>query len=144
MSISRSFQGRNHTSDITRHLLNNCDVRKQDWFYPFDYENPTYNGTGLEGYYEESPVEDSEVSEWTARNEINSYLYPIPPFALFQVACFENYAVFCVSAFQYIILAYAFSKSTPYRKFIYTNLWLVASLLLLTAFTVYLVLYPAE
>ncbi len=62
----------------------------------------------------------------------------------FQVACFENYAVFSVSAFQYIILAYAFSKSKPYRKYIYTNLWLVGSLLVLTSFTVYLILYPFE
>ena len=32
------------------------------------------------------------------------------------VACWENYSIFSVSAFQYIILAYAFSKSKPYRQ----------------------------
>ena len=52
--------------------------------------------------------------------------------------------MFTVSAFQYIILAYAFSKSTPYRKKIYTNLWLVASLVFLTGFTVYIVLFPSR
>ncbi len=62
---------------------------------------------------------------------------------LLQVASFENYAVFTVSAFQYIILAYAFSKSKPYRKWITTNLWLVGSMVVLSGFTVYLVLYPA-
>ncbi len=58
------------------------------------------------------------------------------------MASWENYAVFTVSAFQYIILAYAFSKSRPYRKFVFSNYWFVGSLLVLTAFTVYLVIIP--
>jgi hypothetical protein len=44
---------------------------------------------------------------------------------------------------QYIILAYAFSKSRPYRKFVFSNYWFVGSLFALTAFTVYIVIYPA-
>ena len=48
-----------------------------------------------------------------------------------------------MSSFQYIILAYAFSKSRPYRKYVYTNYWFVGSLVVLTAFTVYLVMEPA-
>ena len=59
------------------------------------------------------------------------------------MACWENYAIFTVSSFQYIILAYAFSKSRPYRKYVYTNYWFVGSLVVLTAFTVYLVMEPA-
>ena len=58
------------------------------------------------------------------------------------VACWENYAIFSVSAFQYIILAYAFSKSRPYRRMIFTNYQLIASMVLLTACTVYLVIAP--
>ncbi|XP_059084646.1 polyamine-transporting ATPase 13A3-like isoform X1 [Tigriopus californicus] len=94
-------------------------VQSQEWFVPFDGDNPTYNGTKWEDYYQATTIEDSEV------------------------ACWENYAVFTISAFQYIILAYAFSKSSPYRKMIYTNLWFIASLLFMTAFTLYIVLYPS-
>ncbi len=36
-------------------------VQEQSWFVPFDYENPTYNGTELADYYEQSGVDDSEV-----------------------------------------------------------------------------------
>ena len=93
-------------------------IQKQEWFIPFDFENPTYNGTEWAEYYEETTIEDSEV------------------------ACWENYAVFTISSFQYIILAYAFSKSQPYRKYVYTNVWLVFSLLFLTGFTIFLVLCP--
>ena len=34
---------------------------------------------------------------------------------------YENTAVFSISAFQYIILAVAFSKGPPYRKTMFTN-----------------------
>eukprot|EP00095_Tigriopus_kingsejongensis_P012017 maker-scaffold982_size73714-snap-gene-0.8 protein:Tk12017 transcript:maker-scaffold982_size73714-snap-gene-0.8-mRNA-1 annotation:"cation-transporting atpase 13a3" len=95
-------------------------VQTQDWFVPFDGNNPSYNGTQWEDFYNETTIEDSEV------------------------ACWENYAVFTISSFQYIILAYAFSKSTPYRKMIYTNLWLIASLVFLTVFTLYIVLFPSK
>ena len=95
-------------------------TRQQDWFVPFDIDNPTYNGTEFEGYYANTTITDSEV------------------------ACFENYAIFAVSSFQYIILAYVFSKSWPYRKYVYTNFLLVFSLLFLTGFTLYLVMDPNE
>lgn len=34
---------------------------------------------------------------------------------------YENTAVFSISAYQYIILAIAFSKGYPYRKNMFTN-----------------------
>ena len=61
-----------------------------------------------------------------------------------QVACWENYSVFSISAFQYTILAYAFSKSVPYRKWVLSNYQLMASFIMLTAFTIYLVMAPAR
>jgi hypothetical protein len=47
-----------------------------------------------------------------------------------------------VSAFQYIILAYAFSKSSPYRKRVYSNYALVTSLIVMTIFTLFMVFWP--
>jgi len=52
--------------------------------------------------------------------------------------------VFSISAFQYTILAYAFSKSVPYRKWVLSNYQLMASFIMLTAFTIYLVMAPAR
>jgi cation-transporting ATPase 13A3/4/5 len=59
-------------------------------------------------------------------------------------ACFENYTLFTVSSMQYIILALVFSKGAPYRKSIFSNYGLLASLVCLTAFTLYLTLDPVE
>jgi cation-transporting ATPase 13A3/4/5 len=59
-------------------------------------------------------------------------------------ACFENYALFTVSSMQYIILALVFSKGAPYRKSIFSNRGFLASLVCLTAFTLYLTLDPVE
>ena len=58
-------------------------------------------------------------------------------------ACWENYSVFTVSTFQYIILAYVFSKSKPYRKWVITNVPFVTSLLVLTAATLWLAIEPS-
>lgn len=60
------------------------------------------------------------------------------------VAGYENYAVFSVSSFQYIILAFVFSKGPPYRMPFYSNYGLIISMLLLTVFCAYLVIYPAD
>jgi hypothetical protein len=57
-------------------------------------------------------------------------------------ACHDNYAVFAVSVFQFITLAVVFSKGKPYRKPIYTNHSFLLSLIVMTIFTVYLVLWP--
>ena len=36
-------------------------TQNQDWFVPFDYENPTYVNTTYEDYYSNSTISDSEV-----------------------------------------------------------------------------------
>ncbi len=65
----------------------------QDFFYPFDYENPTYNGTGLQDFYEDSAVEDSEVEKllnlcWLFRFATFSYPILSRSLALRTTPCF--------------------------------------------------------
>ncbi|PNF39528.1 hypothetical protein B7P43_G11110 [Cryptotermes secundus] len=59
-------------------------------------------------------------------------------------ACYENYAVYCVSLFQYIASAVAFSQGKPYRKEIYTNVALMISLVIMTLICAYKTMYPAQ
>lgn len=94
-------------------------VQMQEWFVDFNKDDPTYNST-------------SNVSEYYAS------VFESPS----EYACWENYSIFTVSAFQYIILAYAFSKSAPYRKRVFTNYALVTSLIVMTAFTLFTVFWP--
>lgn len=58
--------------------------------------------------------------------------------------CYENYAVYCLSMFQYIILAVVFSKGHPYRKAIYTNTIFTLSLIATTIICIYITVYPSE
>lgn len=58
--------------------------------------------------------------------------------------CLENYVIFTVSSFQYIILAIVFSKGKPYRASIFTNWGLITTAVVLTAFSTYLTLCPCE
>ncbi|XP_071454633.1 polyamine-transporting ATPase 13A3-like isoform X2 [Hetaerina americana] len=60
------------------------------------------------------------------------------------VMCWENTVVFCVSSFQYLILAAVFSKGKPHRKPLYTNTWLLVSIMFLTFSTLLLTLFPLE
>jgi len=58
--------------------------------------------------------------------------------------CYENYVLFSVSAFQYIIMAIVFSRGKPYRKSVVTNPGLISSLIILTLLTLYMVLWPCS
>lgn len=60
------------------------------------------------------------------------------------VGCHENYAVFVISCFQYIILAFVFSKGAPYRKTILTNYGFLIAIVINVAVTIYLTLGPAD
>lgn len=55
----------------------------------------------------------------------------------------ENSALFLVSSYQYIGVAAVFSVGPPYRKPMYTNGWLMVSLLGLTAFSTYFLFVPS-
>lgn len=54
----------------------------------------------------------------------------------------ENYAVFSISQFQYIILALVFSRGPPFRKPVYTNYWLIGSIIVTTAFSIMITIAP--
>lgn len=58
--------------------------------------------------------------------------------------CYETFAVFTVSMFQYIILALVFSKGKPYRKPVYTNLLFILSIVLMILVCSYLTLIPGR
>lgn len=57
---------------------------------------------------------------------------------------YENYSLFTISAFQYIIMALVFSRGKPYRKSLVTNPGLLLSVIIMTAITIYLIMWPAE
>ncbi|XP_063225948.1 polyamine-transporting ATPase 13A3-like isoform X2 [Bacillus rossius redtenbacheri] len=58
------------------------------------------------------------------------------------IKCWENTSLFCVSCYQYLILAVVYSKGRPFRKPFYTNIFLLLSLLVLTCFNTLLLIYP--
>ncbi|RWS13255.1 cation-transporting ATPase 13A3-like protein [Dinothrombium tinctorium] len=59
-----------------------------------------------------------------------------------DLKCHDNYAIFSISAMQYITLAVVFSKGIPYRKPMYTNYPFLISILFTFAFTLYIIVYP--
>nr|XP_023026840.1 probable cation-transporting ATPase 13A3 [Leptinotarsa decemlineata] len=61
-----------------------------------------------------------------------------------EVACVENYTLFTISSFQYIILVIVFSKGYPYRKSIFSNWGFLTSILIMTSVSVYLTLFPVD
>lgn len=56
----------------------------------------------------------------------------------------ENYAVFSVSQFQYIVLAVVFSRGPPFRKPFYTNYLLSVSILVTTVCSIVLTVGPPQ
>lgn len=54
----------------------------------------------------------------------------------------ENYAVFSMSMCQYIVLALAYAKGKPFREMFLKNYWFVAALVVLTAFSIYILIDP--
>lgn len=59
-------------------------------------------------------------------------------------ASYENYAVFSISALQYVILTIVFHKGPPYVGYICSNYILIVSLFTITASAVYIILTPTE
>ncbi|XP_055312779.1 polyamine-transporting ATPase 13A3 isoform X2 [Sitodiplosis mosellana] len=61
-----------------------------------------------------------------------------------NLGCYENYTIFIISCFQYIILAVVFSKGAPYRKSIFTNIGFLCSLAVNAIVTVVLAVFQWE
>ena len=61
-----------------------------------------------------------------------------------SLTCYENYAIYMVSLFQYITSAIVFSQGKPYRQPIYTNLPLLISLVIMSIICIYQTIYPAS
>ncbi|XP_073848931.1 polyamine-transporting ATPase anne boleyn isoform X2 [Musca autumnalis] len=59
-----------------------------------------------------------------------------------HLGCWENYTMFAISSFQYIILAFVFSKGAPYRRPIWSNLPFCLTLIVNTCIVIYLIVYP--
>ncbi|CAE6357681.1 unnamed protein product, partial [Rhizoctonia solani] len=57
---------------------------------------------------------------------------------------FENTALFLISSFQYVLVAAVFSIGPPYRKPMWTNGLLMASIVALTAFSTLVLLAPPQ
>uniref|UniRef100_A0A336KNR9 CSON011784 protein n=1 Tax=Culicoides sonorensis TaxID=179676 RepID=A0A336KNR9_CULSO len=59
-----------------------------------------------------------------------------------DLGCHQNYTIFIISCFQYIILAFVFSKGAPYRKSVLSNYGFLISLLINTGITLYMTIDP--
>lgn len=55
----------------------------------------------------------------------------------------ENSAVFLVSSFQYVIGSIVYSTGYPYRKPVYTNVWLMATVTILLLFSLFALFTPS-
>jgi len=101
-------------------------TRARPWFVQFDYENPCYVGTEAELAFNTSGL----VERFGCDPEED------------PVASYENFSIFNISQFQYIILVIAFSKGFPYRESFLKNLPLLVDILLLSAFCLFLTIWP--
>lgn len=99
-------------------------TESQPWFVPFDEENSCYVNTTVEKEY-----------------NLTGIAVPCDP-EEDPVASFENYSIFSVSQFQYIILAVVFAKGPPYRRNIFYNFGLIIDMFILTAASIYLTISP--
>ncbi|XP_017869045.1 PREDICTED: probable cation-transporting ATPase 13A3 [Drosophila arizonae] len=84
-----------------------------------------------------------QVTTWFQLHK-QSWFTPFRPEGEDHLGCYENYTMFAISSFQYIILAFVFSKGAPYRKPIWSNWPLCLALILNACIVVYLVVYPSD
>lgn len=73
---------------------------------------------------------------------LQDWFVPINPSTEEVTLSWENTAVFCISSFQYLILALVYSKGKPHREPFYKDLWFMVTFVVLSAFTTLLCVYP--
>lgn len=59
-----------------------------------------------------------------------------------NLVCWESTVIFYISSFQYLILCISYSPGKPFRKPLFTNVWLTVALLLLGAADLLMLLSP--
>ncbi|XP_064537543.1 polyamine-transporting ATPase 13A3 isoform X1 [Drosophila montana] len=84
-----------------------------------------------------------QVAGWFQLHQ-QPWFKPFRPSDEDHLGCYENYTMFAISSFQYIILAFVFSKGAPYRKPIWSNWPLCLTLVINACIVVYLVAYPSD
>ncbi|XP_023167868.2 probable cation-transporting ATPase 13A3 isoform X2 [Drosophila hydei] len=84
-----------------------------------------------------------QVTGWFHLHQ-QSWFTPFQPAGEEHLGCYENYTMFAISSFQYIILAFVFSKGAPYRKPIWSNWPLCLALVINVCIVIYLIVYPSE
>ncbi|XP_061510158.1 polyamine-transporting ATPase 13A3 isoform X1 [Anopheles gambiae] len=87
-------------------------------------------GMQLAGWYHVQAQPWFEPFNYTSDRELNDH------------GCFENYTIFAISCYQYLILAIVFSKGAPYRKSIFSNYGFIISILVNVAIAIVLTVYP--
>ncbi|XP_035903591.1 probable cation-transporting ATPase 13A5 isoform X1 [Anopheles stephensi] len=87
-------------------------------------------GIQLAGWYHVQAQPWFEPFNYTSDRELNDH------------GCFENYTIFAISCYQYLILAIVFSKGAPYRKSIFSNYGFIISIVVNAAIAVVLTVYP--
>lgn len=61
-----------------------------------------------------------------------------------QLGCHQNYTIFVISCFQYIILAFVFSKGAPYRKSVISNYGFLISIVINIGITLWMTIAPGQ
>lgn len=107
---------------IAVQLISFFAVQQYPWFTP-------YNSTGGSGGGGGGGTGTEAEADAVDKSSESSY---------------ENYAVFSISALQYVILTIAFHKGPPYVGYICSNYILIVCLVTITSSTLYVVLTPAE
>ena len=106
-------------------------VRSQPWFVEFDNDNPCYKNTTAEANFYRQQL--NYTHNFTS---CDPEVYPPP------VASYENFTIFNISQFQYIILIIAFAKGFPYRQIFLKNIFLMLIIMILTGWGIFLTVWP--
>merc|ERR1711892_456657 len=96
---------------------------RTDWFVPFQWDNPCYLNTNASEHFNTTGIPKCDPDDD-------------------PVASYENFAIFSISQFQYIILAISFSKGAPYRENIFKNIPFLLDIIVLVGYCLFLVLAP--